>query len=105
MKKNVSDNVECWAVDEYAPWITVAPGDENAFPTTHLPDKVVKHPFIMAIDCRTLVDNPRLGGCWFNLNFDDRMNPGDLTADEKEYILGMVRGMLDRLPGTEAGGS
>jgi len=83
-------------VEEYAPWITT--DNLGGFDTKHLPTKVVKQPFLFCIDSRTDYENPRLGGCWFSLNMDGKMNQ-PLSGDEKLYILKLIEHCLDELPG------
>lgn len=84
------------SVSDWPDWIDPS---LDTWPTTHLPDDAVDHPFLLAIDSQQVIDSPREGGCWFTLNFDGRKNPGDLTPGEKAYILGMIQGCLDGLPG------
>ncbi len=92
-------NVEMYSVSEPAPWITldadIAPG--TSIPTSHLSDEVVETAFRLGIDSRTVVGESRRGGYWFYLNFGERMNPKDLTNQEKEYIIEMLKYSIENL--------
>ena len=85
-------------VEEYAPWVTTGFDTAAPMPTTDLPDDVVKTPFNLILDSRTVVGEPRMGGYWVSLNFGGRLNPVDLTAEEREYIVGVLQSALDNLP-------
>lgn len=79
-------------------WIDPSLVQHGGVPTEHLPDEVVNHPFLLGIDCRQDESNPRVGGCWITINFDGRLNPSDLSDQEKEYIVTMIKWALDGLP-------
>ncbi len=74
---------------EYAPWVTGT--TKEAMPTTHLPDDVVATPFMLQLDSRTILDNPRGGGFWVSLQYGERTNPVDLIEYDKEYIIGVLK--------------
>lgn len=94
----LSELSELLAVTEWAPWVTTGPDPD--FRTQDLPDSVVGTPFLFSIESRrTSERNPRVGGLWFTLNYGDRMNPDGLLAEDKAYILDMVRVALEALPG------
>jgi hypothetical protein len=81
----------------YAPWVDASRGRTQpaSLGTEHLPDAVVNTEFLFAIDCQTGSEESRpgrkMGGAWVSLNFGGRENPGDLTDDEREYILAAVQ--------------
>lgn len=54
---------------------------------------------MLALDERQHPTEPRIGGLWFSLNFDGRLNPPDLTEQEKEYIRAVLNEALAALPG------
>lgn len=51
--------VEMLKVEGYAPWVTPEVEDSVPLPTKHLPESVVKHPFRLMLDMRTVKDQPR----------------------------------------------
>lgn len=81
---------------DYAPWITGMTA-ETVMPTTHLPDDVVATPFLLIVDSRTGLNNPRHGGTWFSLQYGNRANPIDLTDADREYIIGALKYSLSVL--------
>ncbi len=89
--------VETLRVEDSAPWVTPEIEDSMSLPTTHLPESVVKHPFRLMLDVRTVKDQPRMGGYWVSLNWDGAMNPGDLTSEDRQYIMGALEFALEHL--------
>lgn len=72
-------------------------GDDFSLGTEHLPEAVVRTPFVLAIWATTVEGNPRMGGCQAQLSFGDRRNPTDLTIDEIEYIDAVLRAFLRKV--------
>ena len=62
--------------------------------TAHLPEAVVEQEFSLKILCRTSKEDPRVGEFSVALQFGDRENPKDLTADEAEYLREMLRTII-----------
>lgn len=90
----MQDKVEMTTPGEPAPWVT---GTIEAAPTTHLPDDVVATPFLLYLDSRTALANPRSGGIWMSLRYGERPNPDDLQDADREYIVGMLKAALAML--------
>jgi hypothetical protein len=85
----------------YAPWVDICCGRTTPVDigTKHLPAEVVGNEFLLAVDARTDGSAPRdKGGAWVSLNFGGRLNPEDLTDDEREYILAVVQFALGGVP-------
>jgi hypothetical protein len=87
----------------WAPWIDACEGRTQPvrFGTEHLPAEVVNNEFLFAIDCRSSEEESKpgrkFGGAWVSLNFGGRENP-ELSADELEYVLAVVRFALGGKP-------
>ena len=82
---------------EFAPWITPNKDDDRQYDTLQLPDDVVGQSFTLAVDSQAGPER-RTGGHYVSLNYGGRVNPKDLSDDDKEHVLAVVRAALDWLP-------
>lgn len=85
-------------LEEWPEWVNGAHKKERGLPVDHLPDAVVGHPFLLAVDMSQDEDDPRTGHINLAVNFGGSMNE-PMSAQEIEYVVESVRYALESLAG------